>query len=77
MPKTVFAVADTPMFVWGIAGTPTTVPMNGTNATGPDISNYNAATWGEDDFTQLDWWVTIGAIPEGVYWGIITLSIDS
>ena len=72
------AGAGTNMYVWGLGGSPITSPQNGTTCVGDWVSNYNAAGLGLDDYTQLDWWVTVNAgTPEGVYWAIITITIDS
>ena len=74
-------VQNTDAYIWADnVGTdiPMAAPNNGTNAAGPDVTNYNAPLWGEDDFTQIDWAVDVqAATPEGVYWGVITFTIDS
>jgi len=71
-------VPKTDVYVWGQNAVPIAVPSNGTTAAGPDITNYNAPIWGLDDFTQLNWAVDVQAgTAEGIYWGTITITIDS
>ena len=66
------------VYVWGQDFTPISAPNNGTNATGPAITNYIGPIWGELDSTQLDWWVSVQAgTKEGVYWAVITITIES
>ena len=76
-----FSAADAEWCAWGNRSQGTQylpVPMNGTTSFGPWGSNYNAAGFGWSGTTQLDWWVTVQAsTTEGVYWAIITITIDS
>ena len=77
MSQTPVILADTPMCVWGVPGTPVTAPNSGTNAIGPHITNYNAPIWGENHYTQLDWWVTVPpGTPDGTYSTPIELTIE-
>ncbi|MDO9538288.1 MAG: hypothetical protein Q7J68_08215 [Thermoplasmata archaeon] len=73
-----FTGEDVPLYVWGQTVTPITPPNNGTNATGPNITNYIGPIWGVFTFTELEWWVTVQAgTKEGIYWGAITISIET
>ena len=68
--------------VWGNStGAPTNMPApsNGTTTFGEFGSNYNAGWVSAGvETTQLDWWVTVQAgTPEGIYWAIITITIES
>ena len=71
-------VPKTDVYVWGQDFTPIAAPSNGTTAAGPYITNFNAPIWLLNDYTQLDWAVDVQAgTAEGIYWGIITITIDS
>ncbi len=77
-----FTGANQDLCVWGNRTEPQTyisAPSNGSVAFGPFGSNYNAVwTTGAMVTTQLDWWVTVpGGTNEGVYWAVITITIDS
>ncbi len=75
--QTYFPGPGIDMQVWGQPGIPMNAPGNGTIATGPWVSDYNAAMYGLNDYTQLDWWITVSAAtPEGVYYGDITITIE-
>jgi hypothetical protein len=61
--------------VWGTDAplVPIPEPMNGTTACGPWSSNYNGATT-----TRVDWWAAVPiGIPEGLYWTVITMRIET
>jgi len=65
--------------VWGLAGPiiPLNPTYNGTGSAGPGNSDYSAAIYGLPNTTEVYWWVTVPAgLPEGSYWGTITISID-
>ncbi len=69
---------DTGMDIWGLNGTFLGSPLNGTVSAGPWVTDYNAPGLGLADYTVLYWWVTVQAgVPEGVYWGKITVSITT
>jgi hypothetical protein len=66
-----FVGPNTPYYVWGIALTPLSPLNNGLVSAGPIESDYTGAA-----ITELAWWVTVpGATPEGIYWGVITITI--
>ncbi|MCK5309069.1 MAG: hypothetical protein KAJ64_00290 [Thermoplasmata archaeon] len=72
---------DADWCVWGNSTTSTwtPAPCNGTTAFGEFGSDYNAVGLGNaPGTTELNWWIAIPATtPEGVYWGAITITIDS
>lgn len=69
---------NTAMNVWGRNATFVQPAGNGTVSAGPWLTDYNAVSLGYDAYTELQWWVTIGAsVPEGVYIAVITFSVDS
>ena len=72
---------DADWCVWGNSTTTTwtPAPCNGTTAFGEFGSDYNAVGLGNaPGTTELNWWIAIPATtPEGVYWGAITITIDS
>ncbi len=75
--QTIFPGAGIGMSVWGQPGIPINAPGNGTTATGPWVTDYNALMYGLNDYTELYWWVSVfAATPQGEYYGDITITIE-
>jgi len=75
-PLTPIVGANTPMYVWGAAGDVGINPANnGLVSAGPVMTDYTNPLVA---YTELTWWVSVpGATPEGIYWAVITVSIEN
>jgi len=75
---TYFTGPNTYLYVWGLNLAPLAPVGNGTISNGVYISDYNAAANAANTYTELAWRVTvIAGTPEGMYWGVITVSIEN
>ncbi len=68
--------------VWGnssiLAPTNMPAPQNGTISFGEFGSDFNQYDGNVFATTQLDWWISVPAgTAEGVYWAVITITVDS
>jgi hypothetical protein len=69
---------NAPMNVWGLNATSVPAAGNGTVTAGPWVTDYNAPGLGYNAYTELQWWVTIGAaVQEGVYIAVVTVTVDT
>ncbi len=73
---------DVDWCVWGnrsiLAPTNMPAPSNGTISFGEFGSDFNQYDGNVAATTQLNWWISVpGSTSEGVYWAIITMTIDS
>ncbi len=77
---TYFSLPNSPMNIWGIGNpipTPITVPIHGTESSGPLYSDYTAAAMGAAfETTEFGWWIDVPvSVSAGVYRAIITVTI--
>jgi hypothetical protein len=74
--QTSFSGPNSPLYIWGKFVGPVLIaaPYNGTRSAGPFTDHF--ASFGT--CTVLDWWLTDvpAGLPNGVYLGTITLTLD-